>query len=68
MNNKEITRIRLRPRVILTFVSLLTAGFLCWAHQADASACDQAKESLLTAEDDEEMDRAITRIRILCED
>ena len=38
------------------------------AHQADASACDQAKESLLEAEDDEAMDRAIVRIRILCED
>ncbi len=38
------------------------------AHVAEATACDQAKQTLLDAEDAEAMDLAITRIRILCED
>ena len=37
------------------------------AHREEASACDQAKEALLQA-DEEAMDLAITRVRILCED
>ncbi len=35
---------------------------------AEASACDQAKQTLLDAADEEAMELAITRIRILCED
>ncbi len=38
------------------------------AHTAEASACDQAKQGLLDAGDEEAMELAIRRIRILCED
>ncbi len=38
------------------------------AHRAEASACDQAKQSLVDAPDEEAMELAIRRIRILCED
>jgi outer membrane lipoprotein SlyB len=38
------------------------------AHRAEASACDQAKQGLLDAADEEAMELAIRRIRILCED
>ena len=38
------------------------------AHTAEASACDQAKQGLLDAADEEAMELAIRRIRILCED
>ena len=38
------------------------------AHTAEATACDQAKQGLLGAPDDEAMELAIRRIRILCED
>jgi outer membrane lipoprotein SlyB len=35
---------------------------------AEATACDQAKQQLIDAEDDEALERAIRRVRILCED
>ncbi len=38
------------------------------AHTTEASACDQAKQGLLDAADEEAMELAIRRIRILCED
>ena len=38
------------------------------AHTAEASACEQAKQGLLDAADEEAMELAIRRIRILCED
>lgn len=38
------------------------------AHIAEATACDQAKQQLLDAEEEEALELAIRRIRILCED
>ena len=38
------------------------------AHVAEATACDQAKQGLIEATEEEALELAIRRIRILCED
>jgi outer membrane lipoprotein SlyB len=38
------------------------------AHIAEATACDQAKQQLLEADEEDALELAIRRIRILCED
>ena len=37
-------------------------------HQAEATACDQAKQQVLDAADEPAMELAIRRVRVLCED